>query len=369
MDKNLNIMQLVSKLEYGGAEILSLNICKYLLNKENIFSFICSLHGTNGGLSALAESEGVSFRYLDGKNKSKLKIMQDLFYLLKKGKVDIIQVHGSYMFQFVVLPALMAGTRIIYTEHSRHSLTKYPRLWNFSMFLGAYKSKVICVSNDLYDYLTNYVGMNPSWVEVIHNGIDLSCFTPSCAKTDRPKDHEELIIGTVGRLSEPKDHGNLLKAFSSVVKKVPNVRLMLVGEGELRRNVEDMIQQLGLEEKVCMLGARGDIPELLLSMDIFALSSKREGFPISLLEAMACGRPVIATDVGGVREIVSSGEDGMVVPPEDHESLSKGLLELVEDEDLRERMGKNAAKKALSSFSEQAMMEKYLCLYTKGETR
>ena len=364
--KKTHVMQLINTLEFGGAESLALTISSYL-NKSGFWeSSICGLFGGKGPLADYAEENSVTVCYFEKGKKGRLYVMWELYRLLKERQATVLQVHGSYLLQYAMLPAILAGTKIIYTEHAKYSLSRSSKLKRNTRFLSLLTKKVVCVSNDLKNFMIDAIGISPSKIEVIHNGVDLSCFHfhQEEKKKACPKAREKLVLGTVARLSEPKDHANLLRAFSLVLEKEPNVRLMLVGDGELRSTIEKMICELHLEENVDMLGRRSDIPELLAAMDIFVLPSKREGFPIAILEAMACGKPVVATDVGGVGEIISSGVDGVIVPPEDSTSLAGALLQLIEEEEYRKDLGEKALRKVMSRFSEEMMMKKYVSLFT-----
>lgn len=361
-------MQLIIALEFGGAESLALNICRQLQRAGVSRASLCGFFGKKGVLAAVAEQDGVGVNYLDALKRSKLVAMYDLYRLLRKERVSVMQVHGAYLLQFAVLPALMAGTKVIYTEHAKHSILKYPRLlWVAKIFSHAC-SRVVCVSRDLRDFMALTVGVRPSRLEVIHNGIDLERF--SCPEnTEHERKNQSIVIGTVARLTEAKDHENLLRAFNVVREDEPGVRLLLVGDGELRQEIESVVSSLGMEGVVEMTGKRSDIPQLLNGMDIFVLPSRREGFPVSIIEAMACGRAVVATDVGGVREIIDDGVDGIIVPSGDHRSLALALVQLVQDQRLRNRLALNARQKVVAFFSEQAMMEKYKRLFLSAGGR
>ncbi len=355
-------MQLINTLELGGAESLGLTISRHLNKDGTHKASICGLFKGRGPLADIAEKNEVTTRYFKNENKSRFKIMQELYHLLRHEQVSVLQVHGAYLLQYAVLPALLSGAKIIYTEHAKYSLSKSPTLKRKSRYLSLFTKKVVCVSYDMKSFMTNQVGVSPSRVEVIHNGVDLSDFSIRYQE-DPPNKRKDVLIGTVARLSEPKDHGNLLRAFALVREKIPGVRLLLIGDGELRSDIELMIHQHGQEKNVDMLGRRSDIPELLAGMDIFVLPSKREGFPISILEAMACGKPVVATDVGGVKEIISSGNDGLIVPPEDHYSLAAAIIRIIEDIGLRKRLESGAVNKIVSNFSKEVMMQKYMNLF------
>nr|WP_224746747.1 glycosyltransferase [Pelovirga terrestris] len=355
-------MQLINVFDFGGAESLALNICIHLNSAKICQTSVCALFGGRGPLVDHAENNTVNVHCFTQKNRGRLQVMWGLYRLFRVQHVTVVQVHGAYLLQYAALPARLAGVRIIYTEHAKYSLSQSSKLKRNTRYLSRLADKVVCVSENLKNFMITDVGVSASQIEVIHNGVNLSAFQVENKEKSVKKNQDKLIIGTVARLSEPKDHGNLLRAFAEVVNKRPDVRLMLVGDGELRSDIESMIQQLGLKSYVDMLGRRSDIPELLVKMDIFVLPSKREGFPIAVLEAMACGKPVVATNVGGMSEIISNGEEGMIVPPENSDELAKAILKLVADEGLRTKIAVLGYQKVISSFSEQAMMEKYMNL-------
>ncbi|MCJ8503132.1 glycosyltransferase [Desulfatitalea alkaliphila] len=360
--KSSHAMQLINVLDFGGAESLALNISMYLNKLGKCQTSVCGLFGGEGPLVGHAEKNEVKVYFFKSDDGNRLKVMWNLYRLLKEQNVTVVQVHGSYLLQYAAFPAKLAGVRLIYTEHAKYSLCKSRKLRRNARYFSLLVDKVVCVSNDLKNFLINDIGVNPYRVEVVHNGVNLSAFQPKKIKTENRSDQDKLIIGTVARLSDPKDHTNLLHAFSQVVKIRPNLQLILVGDGELRPNIENMIQELNIWPHVKMLGRRSDIPDLLASMDLFVLASKREGFPIALLEAMACGKPVIATDVGGVKEIISNCEDGIIVQSESSEALAGAILKLSDDKALRDSIAARGYEKVQSNFSEQAMMEKYMKL-------
>ncbi len=154
------------------------------------------------------------------------------------------------------------------------------------------------------------------------------------------------MIGTVGNFTAKKDHATLLRALAQVDEKIPSVRLVLVGSGPLEAELRRLVTSLGLDATVVFAGSRGDVPELLPAFDVFALSSRFEGLPIALLEAMATGLPCVATTVGGIPEVVTDGHDGLLVEPADPVRLAVALSSLLGDPDRREELGGNAARRA-----------------------
>ena len=356
-----HVMQVIFALEFGGAESLALNVSSLLREDKRFSVSLCGMFGSMGPLSDVASQRGVNAFSLDALRLGKVRTVAELYRLFRLEGVAVAQVHGAYLLQYVMPAALLAGVAVVYTEHAKHSLSKHARLRRMANLHGRLFGKMVCVSENLRGFMIDVVGLRPDRIEVIPNGIDLSRFAHSVH--ERIQQNEGVVIGTVARLTEAKDHGNLLRAFATVHNEMPDVRLRLVGDGELRQEVESLVSTLRLEDAVEMTGKRSDIPQLLAGMDIFVLPSRREGYPVSVIEAMACGRPVVATDVGGVREIIDDGVDGIVVPPEDSAALAAAMLALVRDPEGRSRLGKCAGRKACENFSDQAMVDNYIRLF------
>jgi len=157
----------------------------------------------------------------------------------------------------------------------------------------------------------------------------------------------------------------LLRALVRVLELTKNIRLVIVGDGPERGNIEKLIEKLGIAHKVVLTGMREDIPALLAVMDIFVLCSKTEGMPLTLLEAMASGKAIVSSGVGGIPDIIRDGENGLLVPPEDEEKLAVALLTLIRDRSLAARLRNQARKDAEQRYSTQQMVRAYEALYVK----
>lgn len=353
-------MQLIAALEFGGAERLAATICSSL-PKNRFKTSVCGFIGKEGALVEDLRREGIPYFYLDAACGSKIDMFRKLYQLLRVQQVDILQIHGAYTLMNCFLPAKLAGVKIVYTEHAKQTILKL-RLANLAAKFFPYgTAKVVCVSKNLQAFFSQVLGVSGARLQVIHNGIDIERF-----RTDRlpfSDDGKERAIGCIARLTEAKDHNNLLEAFSRVAKLRAGIKLVLVGEGEMRRCIEQKIFELGLCDSVELLGNRNDVAELLGGMDIFVLPSKREGFPVSILEAMAAGRPVIATDVGGVAEVITTGENGIIVPPENSEKLAEALFLLIDNPDRTKTMAVKGHSDVAANFNKQKMIKSYECLY------
>ncbi|MFN2468621.1 MAG: glycosyltransferase [Gaiellaceae bacterium] len=194
---------------------------------------------------------------------------------------------------------------------------------------------------------------------VVPLGIDLERF----GAAEPTLEKAGPLVGNVARLAEQKGQRYLLEAAARVVGRRPDVRFVLVGEGELRPALETQARSLGLGDRVLFAGARDDVPDLLASFDVFAFPSLFEGLCVAVIEAQAAGVPVVATPVGGIRETVVDGETGILVPPRDAEALAAAILRLLERPEEGRRLAAEARRRVRERFSEERMVEETLALY------
>ena len=206
----------------------------------------------------------------------------------------------------------------------------------------------------------------------VHNGIDVNRFSPQPDARSRVRaslgiDSETRLLIAIGRLVEEKDYPNLIRAFAGVVETEPAVVLVIVGTGHLRHELEAACRTLGVADRVVFAGMRLDIPELLSAADLFVLSSAYEGFGLVVAEAMACELVVVATDSGGVKEVV--GDAGLLVPVMDHEALAAGLLRVLCMPELERRaMGTAARNRIVSHYSMDRAVDRWEQLYRAGQS-
>ena len=194
---------------------------------------------------------------------------------------------------------------------------------------------------------------------VVPLGIDLERF----GAAEPALEKAGPLVGNVARLAEQKGQRYLLEAAARVVERRPDVRFVLVGEGELRPALESRARELGLGDRVLFTGAREDVPELLASLDVFAFPSLFEGLCVAVIEAQAAGVPVVATPVGGIRETVEDGKTGLLVPPRDAQALAGAILRLLEQPGEGKRLAAEAKRRVHARFSEQRMIDETLSLY------
>jgi glycosyltransferase involved in cell wall biosynthesis len=177
------------------------------------------------------------------------------------------------------------------------------------------------------------------------------------------KKNGNLVIGTIGRLSEEKRHVDLIKAFEKVSSVLPETKLLIVGDGYLRGYLEKIVEESDLREKVAFLGFQENVFKYLRKMDLFVLPSRTEGFGIALVEAMATGIPVIATSVGGIPEIVDNKINGLLVPPGQPSDLAEAIVKLLSHSALAKKMADNGRHKALTNFHPKRFIAQHEILY------
>jgi len=275
-----------------------------------------------------------------------------------------------------VVPAWAAGVPArLHGEHGRdiHDLDGSSRRYQWvRRVFRPFVSRYVALSPDLQRYLVERVGVPPAKVEQIYNGVDTVRFAPAPGGR-RPIDGcpfqgpGHWLVGTVGRMEAVKDQTNLARAFVVALRLHPaarqRMRLVFVGEGSLRAEVEAILDQAGARELAWFAGERSDVVPLLQGLDCFVLPSLAEGVSNTILEAMACGLPVVATRVGANGELVDAGATGSLVAPASSDALAGAIVAYFADVALATKHGTSARLRALSHFSLERMVDRYDRLY------
>ncbi|HEX2036295.1 MAG TPA: glycosyltransferase family 4 protein [Chloroflexota bacterium] len=209
------------------------------------------------------------------------------------------------------------------------------------------------------------LGRRESKIDVVHTGIELERFQPGQGRDEVRRelhlDPGELVVGTLSRLSDHrKGVAYFLEMAAQVAPIFPRARFLVVGDGVLRPGYERRAAELGIAERVIFAGWRQDVPQVLAAMDVFVMPSLFEGGPTSVLEAMAMAKPVVASRVGMVPEVIEDGVSGLIVPPGDATALTQSVTALLADETLRRRLGQRAREAAVRGFSIDTMVQRYL---------
>lgn len=294
------------------------------------------------------------------------------FRYLRKFRPDIIHAHMFHASILARIARFTTGIPAVCTIHSEiecsHRKTSANlREWLYRVTDGA-ASQTTAVSERVRQrYVENKI-VPAHRIEVINHGVDVERFRPNAEQ--RRQSRESLLWGgsfvwlAAGRLVIAKDYANLLEAYHQVHREFPKSRLAIAGDGPLRPSIEELIACHGLESAVSLLGLRADVPELMNACDAFVMSSAWEGGPLVLLEAAACARPVVATEVGVAPQIVIPGKTGFLVAPRNPTELSHAMKQLMEmTPEQREQTGAMARSQIVDRFSLASVYRRYQNLY------
>ena len=301
---------------------------------------------------------GFSVESVNLQGRGKLPALRSLRSLLQRERVDLVHTHNTYAHFYGTVAASWAGVR--HVINSQHGRGCGPRAKDKLLFrLANLKaSRVVGVSEDAAALCRGEDPWAASKTKVIWNGIDTSRFVfrgPSKAP----------VAISVARLSPEKDFPTLLQATALVVRRVPEFKLMMIGNGAERAKLEALTKSLGIEPNVEFLGERSDVPELLAQAGFFVSSSKSEGISLTILEAMAVGLPVVTTRVGGNPEIILEGQTGYLVPDQNPEALAAAMLQMLGQRDQWPAMGELGRRRVEQQFEIRTMIRQYEELYSE----
>jgi glycosyltransferase involved in cell wall biosynthesis len=312
-------------------------------------------------------AEGLDLVPLAPRTEMDLSAAWRLSRLLKQLNPDIVHAHDPHgvamaalalsMSTAAVKPPLIAARRVdFHLRNSALSRWKYRQVDCF-----------ICAS-DAIRHILIADGIAAARAVTVHEGVDLervAAAPPARLHEEFWLPHEAPIVGNVAALVAHKGQRYLIEAAALVVRQVPDARFIIAGEGELRPNLERQIKDHRLEKHVLLAGFRPDVLSLHKSFDIFVLSSTTEGLGTSLLDAMACAKQIVATEAGGILEVVKDGVTGLLVPPKDHEALARAIVTLLKDDRLRQEYGAAGFARVRDRFSAERMVQDTLNVYKR----
>lgn len=367
------VLHVIPDFGAGGAERMSVHLMRDLSRRDFKVAAI-SLFGRMGTeLEELLAESKVPTWYLDKRPGPDLRMVPRIARVLKAFRPHVIHTH-RHALSYALLPAFYYKVPLI--VHTVHSMAEYDMVGDEIhkkaarlIHRVAFKRRVVpvAIAYEVAKSLTAVYGVPD--VSLVPNGIPVEAFgNPKVGrKTWRKREgfgQEEVLFVCVAGLRPVKNHSLLLEAFArGPAQTNPHARLLLVGVGELRDELEEKTRALELGGKVSFLGLRADIPEVLGAADVFVLSSDWEGNPLSLMEAMAAGKPVISTAVGGVPELAEEGESGLLVPRGDVRALGRAMSFLAKNRERRLDLGRAAYERAVERFDLRAMTEAYASLY------
>ena len=366
------VAHVVYRFDTGGLENGVVNLINHMpvdayqhavISLTDVTDFRHRVHVSDVQFIALQKPPGHGFH-----------IYPALFRVLRSLKPAIVHTRNLAALEMQI-PAWLAGCRgRVHGEHGRDvedldgSSVKYQRL---RRFYGPFVQRYVALSRDLADYLVDKVHVDTRRVTQIYNGVDTSLFVCGDGSRIAPEwpflSRSTWVVGAVGRMQTVKDHLTLVRAFIRALELHPSMRqdmrLVIIGDGPLRAECNELLGAAGVSELAWLPGAKNEIAALLQGFDCFVLPSLAEGISNTILEAMATGLPVVATNVGGNSDLVSDGETGLLVAASDVEAMANCLIRMYQDRAAAKKMGMAGRARVERDFSLQAMVGKYQSLY------
>lgn len=360
------------QMEMGGAERLVYNLARHL-NRDLFAPSVAWFFGER--ILPEFKSLDVPLYHVPKTKRVDISTMRTIGNIVRQNNIQLINSHHFMSFVYSLFGSKIKNrAHLVYTEHSEWEIQQLSGKWNrIGSVLMNGVDAAVGVSAAVTKKIQEAFNAEGRQIVTIKNGIPAAAMiADERKKTLRSElglSPGDIVVGTVANFRKNKNHLFLFRAFSELIKRYANLRLMLIGQG-FERDLENsepeiraFLQDRNLGERVLMLGYRSDVPELLNIIDIFCLPSKKEGLPISLIEAMNVGLPVVGTDAEGIREVIVHNRNGFLVPVGDRDRLTIALSSLIEDESLRMRFGRESRALATGVYSLDACVKQYENLF------
>jgi sugar transferase (PEP-CTERM/EpsH1 system associated) len=364
----IKIAHVLDNFHLGGLQNGVVNVINGLDQERFVHTVCCITH--LGDSRFKVRRSDVTYHELQKGPANDVYMPFKLARIFRKEKPHIVHTRNWGAIDGIFGALLAMVPIIVHSEHGRDTsyMNSEPRRRVLMRkFLFRTVDLVFTVSEELRTYFHRLTGFAYDKIRVVPNGVDLQRFdATSLSLGGKRKEiglkEDDFVIGCVGRLDPVKDHLTLLKSFAALATHYERLRLVIVGDGPLRQDLEIYVRDNGLKGKALLLGARRDVTELLRLMDVFVLPSLSEGMSNTLLEAMACGRAIIASNAGGNPQLIS-GKSGLLFPVRDSAALSSLIQQLIRAPERRVQLGSAARKRAEAEFSLDAMIDRYASLY------
>jgi glycosyltransferase involved in cell wall biosynthesis len=388
--RGLGVMHVILDLTPDGAQQNLRTLVEYQ-SSDNCVPIVCTFKG--GPLQQDIEQLGVKVEMLPSRRYSVFafpwfvddmtRIWRSLARLVRQYDVDVVQTHLLSVLDFLVL-LLRYATQVrvvlwtfqnsdfgIAEDQLRHKWLLKPKRYVHNLLYRMAFPLVdgyIAVSDEVKQAMVREIGPIEDKITVICNAVDVKRYGQSSVDKAEMRNRlgfsaDDRLVAVVGRLHEQKGHCYLIEAMTTVVPRYPNVHALFIGEGHLRDELQAQAERLGLGQHVHFLGRRHDIPDLLAVSELFVLPSLWEGLSVALLEAMAAGKPIVATSVSGTDQVVRPGETGLVVPPRDAQAIADATMRLLADPVQAQVMGQAARRRVTLSYGAQKLADEHLELY------
>jgi glycosyltransferase involved in cell wall biosynthesis len=349
----------------GGAERAAVDLASRL-PKERFESELASLQA-GGWLEDSAKDLGIPFHLVPSGGSVDWRLIRGLIRLMHGGRFDLLQTHLMDSNFYGAVSGFLGRFPVVAVEHGdAHHPGKIHIQKIKPKTIGHLADAWVAVSRFTRDALVRRFNVPEKKIRVIPNGIPMDVYTTGGGKISRRDlglPYDSFVLGAVGSLYPVKGHRYLIEAAARLAPSYPRLHVVIAGSGGEEERLRDLARDLGVAERVHLLGRRRDVPDLLKAFDVFVLPSESEAHPLSLCEAMATGLPSVASNVGGVPEVIQDGRSGLLVPPKDVDALARAVKDLIESRELRERLGTRARERVRQEYSTERMLERYSDLY------
>ena len=359
----MKVLQLISSGGYYGAENMLLNLCasQEKTGCQNSLLLFYNVHVPNVEFYERARRRGLSVRMVHCKGKADWRAVQQIEEYIQEDGIDLVHTHGYKADLYGYLAAWRSGKPVVATCHNWVGGTAALGIYNYLDRMALKRFNALAAVSDAVAQRLLAFGVPAEKVKTIANGIDVQIFErgeplPALSAPG------SKVVGVVARLDLQKGFEYLLRAVRELCN-IYALKVVIVGEGPDRKAIEDMVKDYGLQSNVVLAGQQSDMAGVYAAMDIFVLPSLNEGLPMTVLEAMAASRPVIATRVGAIPSVIQDGENGLLVDAKDTDGLRNALARLLSDSDLCRRMGERAHDWVSRNYTSEAMALKYRELY------
>lgn len=363
-----NVLFILQTFRTGGSERVVFDLCRRL----DPAKFTCSVAAfVDGAFREMLDEEGFKTFLMPMRSARQdgLRIMRAISGFISENGVHVVNAHHFTPFLYSIYGARKNKCKLYFTAHSRNEIEIVTRKWSyiFSALLRL-SNGAIGISPEISDSLRMKFNIPASSVITMTNAIDHTRFAIRLDRATKRKElginEDDRVIGCIGNLRKDKNYPNLIEAFKIVHESMDNVKLIIAGEGQRRKDVEELIRRLGLEEKVLLLGARSDIPEIMKVIDVYCLSSLREGLPLSLLEAMSAGVPCVGTNVRGIRDVITDGDTGILVPSNEPNKLSQAFLHILGNAGVAQKLANRGREYVIKEHGLETWIQNYEKLFS-----
>ena len=358
-----NILFLIDSLSPdGGGEIMAVQIAESLKKSGRYEPIVCATRA-GGSLEEPLKKNNIEYMLLNRKSFIDNIKFRSLIQTIKNKNIRIVHSHklGSNFWGAIIGTIARVPILIAHKHGQDH---KSISSWVADSIVSALSDTLVFVSNkERAEFIKRFSRVSEKCI-TIYNGVNIHKGNPTGALADRYGGNEDsLKVGIVARFSAEKNHEMFLLAAREVLKNENNVRFFLIGDGEKRKDIENLASKLGISHKTVFTGFIKDLSDIIPILDIGCLTSRREGMGLALLDYMSFEKPIVSTNVGGISEVVKDGVNGFLVPSSDYDSMADKIITLLHDQDLRNKMGKEGYIILNNNFTEKIMIEKLEKLY------